>query len=367
MTDRTAAARRATRAGMPTALTAATQAIEIHGVSKAYAGTPVLRGLDLTVPDGSITAVLGASGSGKTTLLRIIAGFDATDTGTVSIGGRLVDDGHRGTIRPQHRAVGYVPQDAALFPHLTVASNIGFGVPRRSRARVAGLIELVGLTGYEHRYPHQLSGGQQQRVALARALAIQPSVVLLDEPFGSLDTGMRETVRADVARILTETGTTTVLVTHDQDEALSLADRIALLDAGRIIAHGTPCELYRMPPTVATATAIGIANILTGHIQEGRIRCALGQFTLSEPPAVPPGPCQLLLRPEDLTISTSPQAGQLPATVTRVRYHGHDTLVDLTADGQITLTARIGGPASFTPGQRLWVSATSGPHIFTSA
>jgi iron(III) transport system ATP-binding protein len=248
--------------------------IEIHGLTKSYGETPVLYSLDLTVAEASITAVLGPSGSGKTTLLRILAGFEDADAGTVRIGGQLVDDGQK-TIRPQHRGVGYVPQDAALFPHLTVAGNIGFGLTRRHRPGLAELIALVGLTGFERRYPHQLSGGQQQRVALARALAIKPAVVLLDEPFGSLDAALRESVRADVIAILAQTRTTTILVTHDQDEALSLADHIALLDNGTILAHGQPRDLYDHPGSPQIAAAIGTANILTGDIKDGHLECAL--------------------------------------------------------------------------------------------
>jgi iron(III) transport system ATP-binding protein len=242
----------------------------------------VLRRICLAGEQGTVTAILGASGSGKTTLLRLIAGFDRVDTGRIELGGRTVDDGHR-HVRARHRRVGYVPQDSALFPHLTVAGNIGFGVSRGERARVGELLERVGLAGYERRYPHQLSGGQQQRVALARALAIQPELVLLDEPFSALDAGLRESVRADVMSILASTGSTTVLVTHDQDEALSVADRIALLDAGRILAHGSPQELYRDPGADAVARAIGHANLLPARVisQTGEVAsvdCALGRL-----------------------------------------------------------------------------------------
>jgi iron(III) transport system ATP-binding protein len=339
--------------------------IEIENLAKAYGNTEVLRALELTVPDGSITAVLGASGSGKTTLLRVIAGFEDADAGTVRIGGRLVDDGRR-TVRPQHRGVGYVPQDAALFPHLTVAANIGFGVPRRKRADLARLIELVGLTGLGRRYPYQLSGGQQQRVALARALAIQPRVVLLDEPFGSLDAALRESVRADVARILSETGTTTVLVTHDQDEALSLADSVALIDGGHIIAHGGPRELYDRPPTPEIATAIGTANILAGRLERGRVRCVLGEIPAGPSVNGSSGPCQVMLRPEQLLVSLDEQPSQVAATVAQVRYHGHDTLIDLTGHSpdRPALVARVAGETSLHSGQHVWLSTTGPPHVW---
>jgi iron(III) transport system ATP-binding protein len=348
--------------------------IEIAGVRKSYGATEVLRGVDLSVARGSITAVLGASGSGKTTLLRLIAGFDGADAGTISIAGRRVDDGRR-TVSAQHRGVGYVPQDSALFPHLTVRANIAFGMPRRSRPRLPELIGLVGLTGYEKRYPHQLSGGQQQRVALARALATEPKVVLMDEPFGALDAALRDTVRSDVARILADSGTTVILVTHDQDEALSLADHVAVLDSGTVTAHGTPRELYDRPPTPRVAAAIGIANILDGEIVGDRVRCAFGELrapgvargpAATGDPAAAPRPCRVLLRPESLHLHTTPEDGTGPATVRQVRYHGHDTLIDLAVDADgLALTARITGRAAPQPGQRVWIATTEAPHVWT--
>ena len=213
---------------------------------------------------GSFTAVLGASGSGKTTLLRVIAGFERIESGVVRLGTTVFDDG-RTSLPPERRRIGYVPQDGALFPHLRVAANVGFGLPRSSRRKVGALLEAVGLTGLERRYPHQLSGGQQQRVALARALAIEPEVVLLDEPFSSLDAAMRASVRQEVAQILRARGTTTVLVTHDQDEALSMAERVAVLADGRIVANARPEELYRSPLDADLAGFVGEANLLPGH------------------------------------------------------------------------------------------------------
>jgi iron(III) transport system ATP-binding protein len=334
-------------------------AIELRGVGKAYGATPVLAHLDLSVGDGSITAVLGASGSGKSTLLRLVAGFDRVDSGAVAIGGRVVDDGDR-FVRPQHRSVGYVPQDGALFPHLTVIGNVGFGVPRRERARVRQLIELVGLGGLERRYPHQLSGGQQQRAALARALAIRPRVVLLDEPFSALDASLRDSVRRDVARILVEAGTTTILVTHDQDEALSLADRIALLREGRIIACADPRTLYAHPPDLDAATAIGESNVLAADVRGGRARCALGSVDLEAAGANGRGSeglARLLLRPEQLVLHLAAQRGAVAATVVDAQYHGHDALVRLCVGerGGPTLFARTSGALALVPGQPIWV------------
>src|SRR5580692_5618650 len=226
----------------------------VTGLHKAFGDHPVLTGLDLEVPAGSLTAILGPSGSGKTTLLRVLAGFERGDAGTVTIGGSVVDgpDAH---LAPERRQIGYVPQEGSLFPHLTVAANIGFGLPARQRKgpAIAELLDAVGLAGLGERYPHQLSGGQQQRVALARALAIRPRVVLLDEPFSSLDAGLRASVRGDVRAVLRERGTTAVLVTHDQDEALSFADRVAVLREGRIVQEGNPDEVYRQPADAGVA------------------------------------------------------------------------------------------------------------------
>src|SRR3984885_2593469 len=207
----------------------------VTGLHKAFGDHPVLTGLDLEVPAGSLTAILGPSGSGKTTLLRVLAGFERGDAGTVTIGGSVVDgpDAH---LAPQRRQIGYVPQEGSLFPHLTVAANVGFGLPPRQRKgpAIAELLDAVGLAGLGKRYPHELSGGQQQRVALARALAPRPNVILLDEPFSSLDAGLRASLRFDVMRILREQRATTVFVTHDQQEALSVADLAGVINGGPI-------------------------------------------------------------------------------------------------------------------------------------
>jgi iron(III) transport system ATP-binding protein len=329
-------------------------AIELRSVRKAFGPTAVLSAVDLVVPERSITAVLGASGSGKTTLLRLVAGFDQVDAGTIRIAGETVDDGRR-FVTAQRRAVGYVPQEGALFPHLTVAGNVGFGVGRRDRARVGELIDLVGLQGLSDRYPHQLSGGQQQRVALARALAIRPRVVLLDEPFSSLDATLRASVRDDVARILGQTGTTTILVTHDQDEALSMADQVSVLRDGRMIASAAPHELYVDPPDLATATSIGDANVLPAVVHAGRALCALGALPLRH--RVGDGDARVLLRPEQLTVLIERRHGCVGATVVEVRYHGHDALVDLVLEhpDRPAVVARVLGELELRTGQHVWV------------
>jgi len=338
-------------------------AITVRGLTKAYGAVPVLRGLDLAVPHGSVTAVLGASGSGKTTLLRVIAGFEAADAGLVILAGRVVDDGRR-VLRPQHRAGGYVPQDAGLFPHLTVRANIAFGLARSDRRRATELAELVGLGGLDHRYPHQLSGGQQQRVALARALAVDPAVVLLDEPFGSLDVALRAGLRAEVMTILREAKATTVLVTHDQDEALATADQVAVLDRGRLLAHGSPRELYERPPTPQVATALGVANILPGRLAAGLVHCVFGTFRLSAPGGEHDAECLVMVRPEHLVLR--PDARGPTATVTRVAYHGHDAVVELRSDSpdEPPLLARLSGGDAPAVGTRLAVATIGTPHVW---
>jgi iron(III) transport system ATP-binding protein len=332
-------------------------AIDLRGAAKRFGDTAVLTDVDLAVPVGSITAVLGASGSGKTTLLRLIAGFEQLDSGTLRIGDQLLDDGRR-TVSPQHRGVGYVPQEGALFPHLTVTANVAFGVSRNDRGRVDELLKLIGLNGLAKRYPHQLSGGQQQRVAVARALAVRPHVVLLDEPFSALDAPLRTELRRDVARLLTETGTTTVLVTHDQDEALALADQVALLADGRVIAAASPRELYRDPPDASAAASIGEVNILAAHTHAEHARCALGVIPIrAEGSPTVDGPSRLLLRPEQLVIALQASGDASRAVVVEIQYHGHDALAQVRLGDRAgeVLLARVPGDLELDSGQEVWV------------
>jgi iron(III) transport system ATP-binding protein len=277
-------------------------ALSARGLHKAYGRNPVLRGIDLEVAEGSFTAILGPSGSGKTTLLRVLAGFERAEGGRVRIGSAVVDD-QKTFVPPDRRRIGYVPQEGALFPHLTVAGNVGFGVGDRRRrpSVVARMLEMVGLAELAGRYPHQLSGGQQQRVALARALATEPEVVLLDEPFSSLDAALRASVRADVAEVLRKASTTALLVTHDQDEALSLADSVAVLREGRIVQRGTPHELYATPVDAALANFLGDANLVEGFASGGVVTTALGALPLCAG-AADSGPVVVLLRPEQLDV-----------------------------------------------------------------
>jgi iron(III) transport system ATP-binding protein len=311
--------------------------LTVRGLTKSFGGPPVLRGVDLAVPVGALAAVLGPSGCGKTTLLRIVAGFESPDSGEVSIGGRAVV-GRGRTVPPERRRVGIVPQEGALFPHLTVAANVGFGLPRgrRSSARVRDMLDLVGLGGYGERMPHELSGGQQQRVAVARALAPGPALVLLDEPFSALDTALRAAVREDVRAALLTAGATAVLVTHDQQEALSMADLVAVLRDGRIVQAAAPADLYTLPADLSVASFVGEAVVLPAVLRgDGTAECALGSVAVRRSGTSPAGGGRgsVLLRPEQLTLG--PPGAGVKAKVTGVQFFGHDALVELSLPGVI--------------------------------
>jgi iron(III) transport system ATP-binding protein len=323
--------------------------LRVAGLRKSYGTVPVLHGIDMAVAEGELTAVLGRSGCGKTTLLRLVAGFDRPDAGTVVIGGREVA-GPDTFLPPEDRRIGYVTQDGNLFPHLTVAANIVFGLPlrdRRARRRVPELLELVGLDeGYARRYPHELSGGQQQRVALARALAPEPGIVLLDEPFSSLDVELRESTRRAVVAALAAAGTTTILVTHDQSEALSLASRVAVMRDGKIVQADRPADLYRNPVDPAVAAFVGAVVALPAMVTAGVAACALGRVPVA--PGSPDGPASVLIRPEQIAIDTV--GSGVPAEVLEIEFYGHDVLVRLALAGGSTVTARCPGFAFPTVG-----------------
>jgi len=313
----------------------------VNGITKRFGTQPVLAGVDLEVEAGTIVAALGPSGGGKTTLLRIIAGFLEADAGSISFDGKpLVTDG-RG-IAPQRRGIGYVPQEGALFPHLDVASNIVFGLrgAERRRRDIADLLALVDLpAALGRRYPHELSGGQQQRVALARALAPRPGIVLLDEPFSSLDASLRVDTGRGVVQALRMAGTTAVLVTHDQSEALALADQVAVMRDGRVAQLATPVELYRTPVDPAVASFVGSIVTLPARVEGRTATCVLGELDVTAD--APQGECRVLVRPEHLVLDG--QAG-VSARVVEVSFFGHDATVHLEvlADGS-RLEARVPG------------------------
>jgi iron(III) transport system ATP-binding protein len=343
--------------------------LQLSGITASHQGTPVLHGIDLTVPSGTTTAVLGPSGCGKTTLLRVVAGFLRPDAGQVRVGDEVVA-GPGVWVAPERRGFGYVAQEGNLFPHLDVAANISYGLPRRerrARARVAELLELVGLPGdFATRRPDQLSGGQQQRVALARALARRPRIVLLDEPFSALDPELRVATRDAVAVALAHEQATVVLVTHDQAEALSFADQVAIMHDGRFSQVGAPAEVYRAPSDRRSAVSLGEACFLAGQLHDGAVTCALG--TLPVASARGTGACEVLIRPEQLRLDADGAATAGPvAEVTRCAYYGHDALVELRLDDgsgtPTVLSARAFGGRTPAVGSRVRVSVEGEPHV----
>ena len=322
--------------------------LQVTGLHKAFGRTEVLRGLDLDVPSGAFAAVLGPSGCGKTTLLRVIAGFEDADAGEVRLGERVVVSGRRG-VPAERRRVTIVPQEGALFPHLSVAGNVAFGLPRRMRDRrdrVADLLALVGLGDLGRRMPSELSGGQQQRVAVARALAPGPDVVLLDEPFSALDAALRASVREDVRTALHEANTTAVLVTHDQEEALSTADIVAVVREGRVVQAATPEQLYRAPADLEVAAFVGEVVVLPAEVSDGVARTALGRLSLLRG-QVTAGRGVVAVRPEQIHLLRSGRGG-VTARVLGTAFYGHDAAVRLEVTGPdgvaVPVLCRTQGP-----------------------
>ncbi|MEV5936418.1 ABC transporter ATP-binding protein [Streptomyces sp. NPDC052079] len=333
-----------------------TNALHVEGLTKSYgAGEPVLRGLELTVSAGALVAVLGPSGCGKTTMLRIVAGFLHADAGTVRLGDRLLS-GPGVHLPPERRRIGIVPQEGALFPHLSVARNVAFGLTgidrTERRRRTEEMLELVGLAGYGDRMPHELSGGQQQRIALARALAPRPGLVLLDEPFNALDSALRAGVRADVRSALRATGATAVLVTHDQQEALSTADLVAVVRDGQVAQCATPQDLYRHPADPWIAGFVGDAVLLPGTVEGDRTALtALGAVPLATPPTgLRTG--TVLLRPEQLLLTDTDSEDSVRGVVKDVSYYGHDAMVTVAVQGHNTpVGIRVAVPLTVRPGE----------------
>ena len=323
----------------------------IEGLSKAFGGQLVLHGVDLAVATGRLVAILGRSGSGKTTLLRLICGFEQADAGRITIDGQVVS-AVGVLLPPEQRRIGYVAQEGALFPHLNVADNIVFGLPRAARRthRGAGaLLDLVGLpAAYAARWPQELSGGEQQRVALARALAPQPRLVLLDEPFSSLDAALRTETREAVAAALAAAGATALLVTHDQAEALSMGDKVAVLREGRLVQMAPPALLYRRPVDAALARFVGEAMVLPGRAGGGAVTCRLGRLKLAAP--VADGPVEVVLRPEQIRLLMPDAAAELCAEVRHVTFYGHDASVVLALPDGTHLSARVAGYLTPTVG-----------------
>jgi iron(III) transport system ATP-binding protein len=334
----------------------------IEGLSKQFNDTPVLRGVDLSVSSGQSVAILGPSGSGKTTLLRLICGFERPDGGRIVIDGEAVAT-RQAVIPPERRRIGYVAQEGALFPHLNVADNIVFGLSRadrRAQRRVDALLELVGLPqAYATRWPHELSGGEQQRVALARALAPTPRLVLLDEPFSSLDAALRIETREVVAAALRHANATVLLVTHDQAEALSMGQQVAVLREGRMVQVASPAELYRRPADVELARFVGEAILLSGHASAGKVRCALGVLPLAT--GMPVGSVTVMLRPEQLLLAPLGQSELPEALVIGVSFLGPSARVRLelrTKSETVELAAIVPGHLAPAAGGRVGLAVT---------
>ncbi|MBD0338351.1 MAG: ABC transporter ATP-binding protein [Thermoleophilia bacterium] len=319
----------------------------VHGVSKRFGSTVAVDRAELCVERGEFVALLGPSGCGKTTLLRLIAGFEEPDAGELCVDERRVNG-----VAPERRRVGMVFQDYALFPHLTVAANVGFGLKRAARPeRVRELLALVGLDGLGHRYPHELSGGQQQRVALARALAPAPAVVLLDEPWSNIDPLLRGSMRDELAAILRSLGASVLLVTHDREEAFSLADRIAVMREGRIVQAASPEELYSAPADRWTAGFVGAGNFLPGRIDGDLVETLLGRFPVVGRNGA--SDVDVLIRPELLELRPDPLG---PAEVVGREFRGHDVFYRVRlADGTEVVSQR---PSTelVPPGSRVVVS-----------
>ena len=327
-------------------------AIGVDAVYKAYGAVRAVEAVSFQVAAGEIVALLGPSGSGKTTLLRMIAGFEAPDSGSVTIAGRTVA-GPGTMIEPEQRRIGMVFQQGALFPHLNVQANVAFGATREERVR-----ECLALVELGHRgraFPHELSGGERQRVALARALAAEPDVVLLDEPFAALDASLRESLREEVAAILRSAGATALLVTHDQAEALSLADQVAVMRDGRLEQVGTPEDVYDRPRSRWVAEFLGEANVLPGSAESGVATCELGRFTVPEGVV---GPVEVVVRPESIALG---HAGRRDADAEGVvvarSFYGHDQVVSVELPSGSRLRSRGLGFPAWHPGDRvrLWV------------
>ncbi len=334
-------------------------AIRALGVRKVFGASVAVDGVDLVVEPGSLVALLGPSGSGKTTLLRMIAGFEAPDGGTVEVGGRVVA-GPGVWEEPERRRVGMVFQDGALFPHLTVDGNVRFGQPDAARADAA--LDLVGLGHRGQSYPHELSGGERQRVALARALAMDPEVVLLDEPFAALDAGLRTSLREEVAAILRSAGASALLVTHDQQEAMSMADRLVVMRAGRVVQAGPPEEVYARPASRWSAEFLGAADVVPGVAAAGSVTCVLGSFPAD--PALS-GPVEVVVRPEGVALDLDDSG--VAARVVGRSFYGHDQLVRLELADGLVVQSRVGGAAGWRPGDEVRVRVTGPVSVLAPA
>jgi len=331
--------------------------VSLTDVGKRYRRrqAPAVSGLSFSVGHGEILALLGPSGCGKTTTLRLIAGFETPDEGTITIGDRVVADATRDVlVPPEARGVGVVFQDYALFPHLTVEENVAFGLHRLARparqGRVREVLRLVDLEALLRRYPHELSGGQQQRVALARALAPSPALLLLDEPFSNLDADLRNQMREEVEHVLRSTGTTAIFVTHDQEEAFTIADRVGVLAAGRLEQIAAPEVVYHQPATTFVAGFVGAADFLPGEVTAAGIVTEVGVFPNAEWPLGQK--VDVMIRPDDVTFVVCADGA---ATILKRSFRGSETLYGLALPSGRLLFSSQPSAAEFTAGQRVRV------------
>jgi iron(III) transport system ATP-binding protein len=331
--------------------------IELVDLSLRYpGGTLAVDRLSVAVAHGEILALLGPSGCGKTTILRLVAGLERPDRGRISIRGQAVA-GPGVFVPPEQRGVGIVFQDYALFPHLSVAGNVGFGlftwVRTARQRRVQEVLELVELAAVAGRQPHELSGGQQQRVALARALAPGPAVILLDEPFSNLDADLRAQMREEIGRILRYTSTTTIFVTHDQEEAFAIADRVGVLDSGRLEQVDVPERVYHAPATPFVARFVGAADFVRGTVRGERIETELGTFPNA--PGLPDGAgVEVMIRPDDIGFTPDPRGS---ATVVGRQFRGPENLYRLRLGSGIVVHSVQSSTAVYPVGQRVRVTA----------
>lgn len=346
---------------------AAVPRLELRDTRRGYGDAVAVDGVTLALAAGEVVCLLGPSGCGKSTLLAIAAGVQRQDAGTVAIDGRLVSgpDLH---LPPEARGVGLVFQDFALFPHLTVARNVGFGLagtPAGRAARTAALIARLGLADHADRYPHELSGGEQQRVALARALAPRPRILLMDEPFSGLDDRLRDGIRDETLEILREEGTAVLLVTHEPEDAMRMADRIALMRNGRIVQDGPPFVLYGEPVDKEAAMFFSDVNVLRGRVSGGAVETPFGRF--AAPGAAEGSAAEVVVRPQHVRLDFDRQGrGPHPTSrdgvavrghVVRSRFVGSQSLVELAMDGDgAPLKATVPGVFLPRPGTPLWAT-----------
>ena len=339
--------------------------LTLSNVSKSFGTQTVLKGLSLDVADGEFVAVLGSSGSGKTTLLRLIAGFDDPDAGEISISGKLVASKNV-FVAAEARKVGYVPQDAALFPHLSVFENVAFGLKGLSKAarvdRVRQLLKLVSMESFENQSATELSGGQKHRVALARALAPEPELILLDEPFAALDAELRTRIREEIKQVLDKVSCTTILVTHDQEEALSIADRVALLRDGNFAQVGNPREIYSAPVDLGVATFLGDSVIVDGVIESGKVSTSLGQLTLLNS-AKEASRGKVAIRPENFYLQPDLNGDSI---VVGRQFFGHDAVVEVKTPKQL-IRARSSGPFAPEVGMKVTVWVRGAVNFYPEA